>query len=108
MKASYKLSRLAEQDVSSIAQYIAQDDLDSAIYFTEEVERVCGLIAIMPEIGSSISFIKTHQFHYFPAGHFQKYLIFYHTANESVEIVRVLHKRRDIESLFDENGIEHV
>ena len=107
MKASYKLSRLAEQDVSSIAQYIAQDDLDSAIYFTEEVERVCGLIAIMPEIGSSIPFIKSHQFNFFPAGHFQNFLIFYQIVvnapkNKTVEIVRVLHKRRDIESLFEQ------
>ena len=102
MKACYKLSRLAELDIGGIAHYIAQDDLDAAIFFTEEVERVCGLIAKVPEIGSSISFIKPHQFSYFPAGHFQKYLIFYHSVNQSIEVVRVIHKRRDIESLFEE------
>jgi plasmid stabilization system protein ParE len=37
-----------------------------------------------------------------PVQGFPRYLIFYRSAEEGVEIVRVLHSSRDIGSLFEE------
>jgi len=103
MTGQYKLTRLAEQDIESIAQFIWQDSPDSALRFTEEVERICQLLSEMPDLGADIPFIHSPQFQYFPVGKFQDFLIFYQVNKSKFEIVRVLHRNRDIESLFEED-----
>jgi toxin ParE1/3/4 len=102
MPNQYRLTRLAEQDIDSIAQYIAKDSLKAANKFTDEVERICQTLAQMPDLGTEVSFIKSQQFQFFPVGKFQNFLIFYRLLQNTPEIVRVLHRHRNIEDLFEE------
>lgn len=103
MSNVYKLSKLAELDIERIAQYIWHDNPVSAIEFIDEVERICGLLSRMPGMGNRVEFIKTNEYFFFPAGKFKKFLIFYQTENQVLEIIRVLHVRQDIENLFDDH-----
>ena len=101
MNNSFQLSNQAETDIVKIAKYIWQDNPQSAIQFTEEVERICKLLSKMPEMGKRVEFIKSPEYYFFPAGKFKNFLIFYQIEHVVIEVVRVLHGRRDIESLFE-------
>lgn len=103
MSNVYKLSKQAELDIEIIAQYIWHDNPVSAIEFIDEVERICGHSSGMPDMGNRVEFIKTNEYFFFPAGKFTKFLIFYQTENQVLEIVRVLHVQQDIENLFDDH-----
>lgn len=103
MPDKYRLTRLAEQDIISIAQYIAKDNVNTAHNFIDEVERICQTLAQMPELGTEVSFIKSQQFQFFPVGKFQNFLIFYRLIKAKPEIVRVLNRHRDIEVLFEDD-----
>lgn len=103
MKPLYQLSNQAESDIENIAQYIGEDNPQSAIEFVDEVEKICLMLAKMPEAGRHVEFIKTSEYYFFPVGRFKKFLIFYQTENHIPEIVRVLHSHMDIERLFEED-----
>ena len=103
MPNQYRLTRLAEQDIMLIAQYIAKDSVKAANKFIDEVERICQTLAQMPELGTEVSFIKSQTFQFFPVGKFQNFLIFYRLIQAEPEIVRVLHRHRNIEDLFEES-----
>jgi len=102
MKHSFRLSKQAEADIEVIANYIWQDKPKSAIEFTQEVEQICQLLSSMPKMGKRVEFIDSPEYFVFPAGKFGNYLIFYLLEQEIPQIIRVLHRRRDIENLFDE------
>ncbi|WP_188365204.1 type II toxin-antitoxin system RelE/ParE family toxin [Marinicella pacifica] len=81
---------------------MAQDSVKTANKFLDEVKRICQSLAQMPDLGAEVSFIKSQPFQFFPAGKFQNFLIFYRLFQNTPEIVRILHRHRDIEDLFEE------
>jgi toxin ParE1/3/4 len=58
----------------------------------------------MPFIGSPRSFPSTrlHNLRQWPVKGFKEFLIFYHVVNEGIEVLRILHARRNIEAVFEE------
>lgn len=87
---------LALQDLDQIWDYIAQDNPTVADGFIDRIEEKCRLLAEHPKIGTSCESLH-------PSLRFlavEKYLIFYLPLDDGIEIVRVLHGARDIESLF--------
>ena len=75
-----------------IALYIAQDNVNRALAFVDELEESCralgnapGIGTARPELGDGIRML--------PHG---RYLIFYRQLQRSVRIERVLHGARDI------------
>ncbi len=75
--AKFLYSRLAETDTDQIVDYIWEDNPTAAVRFVDEVERVCKLLGDMPHMGTKVDFITTLNFHMFPVGKFNSYLIFY-------------------------------
>jgi len=93
------ISPLAEQDIESIGDYIAQDNPRRALTFIIELRSQCAKIAISPkacrsrpELGENI-----HSCAY------GNYVIFFHDSPIGLCIVRVLHGAMDIEAKFAEN-----
>lgn len=87
---------LALQDLDQIWDYIAQDNPKAADDFIDTLEEKCRLLAEHPKIGASCETL-------YPSMRFlpvEKYLIFYFPLDDGIEIVRVLHGARDLESLF--------
>jgi toxin ParE1/3/4 len=98
MTAKYVLSEPARNDLKHIWTYIAEYDTNTANKFLKDFAGKFKLLAANPKIG------RTHDnlilnLRSFP---FKNYVIFYFTRENSIEIYRVLHGARDIESLFDE------
>lgn len=93
---------LAEQDLESIAEYIAADNPLRAINFVREMRQQCQRIALnppgyrlRPELGERIRSCAY--------GH---YVIFFEASPREVTVVRVLRGARDVPAQFgaaDEN-----
>lgn len=82
----------AEEDLESIADYIAEDNPSRAVTFVQELRKKCRLLAEMPksaparpELGSNIRSRPTGN-----------YVIYYRPVSDGIEIIRILHGRRDV------------
>ncbi|MEA5566780.1 type II toxin-antitoxin system RelE/ParE family toxin [Anabaena sp. UHCC 0399] len=88
-----------------LASYIAQDNLDISDRFLIAAEATFKQLAITPVIGKKCQF--THpglaDIRQISIKAFTKYLIFYRITESEVDILRVIHGARDIDSIFDED-----
>ncbi|HEX9867839.1 MAG TPA: type II toxin-antitoxin system RelE/ParE family toxin [Candidatus Tectomicrobia bacterium] len=104
MSARVVRERLAELDLTEHVTYLARDRPSAALRFIDAVERAFERLAAMPEIG------PVHQFRnprlrgirMWPVPDFRNYLIFYRIAADEIQILRVLHAARDLESALEE------
>jgi len=94
----------AAADLSDIASYIAEDNLDAAERFLDAAEEAFALLASMPSMGRAVNFQSpaAQGIRVWRVRGFERYLIFYRAVAHGIEIVRVLHAARDIERLFEE------
>jgi toxin ParE1/3/4 len=88
--------RQAEEDLLSIAAFIAQDKPSAAARWFDEIEQMFVQPAHQPYMGEAVDHIR-HGLRRVTHG---KYLIFYEPRNSGILLVRVLHGSRKIEELF--------
>ncbi|MEM9834053.1 MAG: type II toxin-antitoxin system RelE/ParE family toxin [Bacteroidota bacterium] len=94
---NYTTSAAAERDLREIFRYIAREKSRTrARSFLRSLETTMQRLADSPGIGSDRSYLAPDLLG-FPKG---KYIIFYQKKGDDIQIVRVLHGRRDIENLF--------
>lgn len=110
MKLRLALKPQADRDLNNQFEYIAKDNLEAAIRFYEAAFSTFDVLATNPQIGPTREF-KDPQLtdvRIWLVKGFEKYLIFYRATNELVEILRVLHAARDIDSILsgEESEIE--
>ena len=87
----------AEADLDEIWLYIAQDSTRNADRFADRILRTCRqTLADSPRIGLSREELSPSLRSFVV----QDYVILYRPIDDGVEVVRVLHGSRDIESLF--------
>jgi len=89
-------SRLAEDDLEAIGDYIAHDNPRRALSFVHDMRDRCRAIVqnpkaapLRPELGRGVRMVV-----------FRDYLIFYRHSQGQVIIERVLHGARDIRGLL--------
>ncbi len=92
----------ARRDVIEIGLYLKQHSVVASGQFLRAVEKALQQLAAMPRLGS-----LSESDHPALAGlrlwsirGFQKYVILYRPLADGIEVVRVVHGARDIESLF--------
>ncbi|MHB0888761.1 type II toxin-antitoxin system RelE/ParE family toxin [Acidithiobacillus sp.] len=95
-----RFTQLAEQDLESIADYIAADNPRRATTFVQELRQQCKRIALnpsgyrlRPELGEGIRSCAH--------GH---YTIFFEATANDVTMVRILHGARDLPARFLSDG----
>ena len=86
----------ADEDLIDIWVYIAQDNPDAADHLLDEFEKKFALLAGQPRLGTARSDIAPGLRH-FPMG---SYLILYREIDDGIEVVRVVHGARRLNSLF--------
>ena len=86
----------AESDLDEIWWYIAQDSPINADRFLDRIQERCLSLADFPQMGTSRDELKAG----LRSQLVGNYLIFYFPLEDGVDIVRVLHGSRDIESLL--------
>jgi toxin ParE1/3/4 len=91
----------AEHDLDSIAEQIAQDNLDASIRFLNSIDSTCELLERFPNIGTRRKAMEPalQNLRSYVVRGFRNYLIFFNVNQESVEIIRILHAARDHDRL---------
>ncbi|HXJ93972.1 MAG TPA: type II toxin-antitoxin system RelE/ParE family toxin [Terriglobia bacterium] len=91
------LSPEAARDIREIWAYIAEDNVAAARRVRLQLLAACRRIGRSPRIGHSREDLTHKPVLFWPVG---SYLVIYNPAQKPVQIVRVLHGRRDIPSLL--------
>ncbi len=87
---------LAEFDLDSIFDFIAEDNVDKAEEVLRLIDNKLSLLADSPKMGRLRQELEP-ELRSFPIG---RYMIFYRPILGGIEVVRVLHSSQDIQSLF--------
>jgi toxin ParE1/3/4 len=103
MRKSITKSPRAYNDLIEIACYIAQDNIEAADRFLIAVEETFDRLAKASEIGSLCPFKNplAKEIRVWPVKGFKRYLIFYRSESNGINVVRILHGARDWQSLFN-------
>jgi toxin ParE1/3/4 len=88
-----------------LATYIAFDNMDVSDKFLAAAEETFKQLAQTPKMGRVCEFYNLNlaNVRQQPIKEFRNYLVFYRTTDADVEILRVLHGRRDIDAILDEH-----
>ncbi len=92
----------AERDIEECFVYIAEDNLDTGVFFLVAVEDSLEQLAKFPLLGKQRDFAdkRFQNIRMWRVKGYEKYLIFYQVTENTIEVIRVLHGSRDIEELF--------
>ncbi len=93
----------ARQDLLNEAYFIAEDNLDASDRFLHATEDAFRSLAALPGMGVQRDYKRPalQGMRMWPVPGFEKYLIFYHATEDTLEIIRVLHGSQDIASIFE-------
>jgi len=86
----------ARQDLIDIWQFVAQSNPEAADALLDAIDVKCNLLGEHPYLGPSKEDIRPG-LRYLVIG---QYVSLYKVDKDAVRIVRVLHARRDLDSLF--------
>ncbi|MFQ4142498.1 type II toxin-antitoxin system RelE/ParE family toxin [Chlorogloeopsis sp. ULAP02] len=92
----YRISRQAEQDFEDIWTYLAQQNQIVADKQIAQILNHFPMLAQFPDLGKKRDDLM-NELRSFPV---KPYVVFYIKINDDIEIFRVLHQSRDIESEF--------
>ncbi len=94
----------AERDLEEGFVYIGEENLDVGVRFLVAAEESIEFVAKMPHIGSPREFrsSRLRNVRVWPVKGFEDYLIFYRPTDDGIEVLRVLHGKRDIEEVFSD------
>ena len=90
---AYRLLPRAQADIEEIGDYISETSPRAAVRIIEAFEQRWNLLALYPFSGAPREDIAADIRHIVVG----EYLTFYRVGTEAVEILRVLHGRRNIE-----------
>jgi toxin ParE1/3/4 len=98
------LSPDVEEELTAIAEYIAEDNPDAADRFIEAAYETFTKLALSPGIGRIRRFRASRLKHLrsFRISRFEDYLIFYQPISGGIEVYHVFHGAQDLERLFKE------
>jgi toxin ParE1/3/4 len=99
----------ARRDLVEIVAYLAERSEAAARRFRTEAETTFTRLAGMPGMGTQYEPDEPAyaELRYFPVSKFPRYLVFYRSLPDGIEVVRVLHGSRDIAGvLADDFGIQ--
>jgi toxin ParE1/3/4 len=92
----FVISVEAQSDLEEIWLYAAENSENAADRLIDRLCQRFPTLARFPEMGRERSELAT-KLRSFPVG---RYLVFYRPLDNGIEIVRVLHGAKDIDSLF--------
>ena len=97
--ARYRFTATAQADVNEILAYIARDNRQAAWRLIERFEGRAEKLAHASGIGRPRDELRPG-LRSFAVGN---YVLFYLPVSDGIEIIRVLHGRRDIDAIFAED-----
>lgn len=92
----------AEADLIEHYRYIAEHDPDAAERFFAEIRRLQGLVADNPRMGVRRDCGRAGLLRMLPVPSFRNWLVYYREEPERLLVVRIIHAKRDLPTLFAE------
>ena len=93
----FVLTPAAKADLDEIWEYIAKDNLASAVRVLDRIEFTIREITKRPAVGHVREELADSRHRFFPVG---SYLIVYRFGTKPLQIVRILHASRDVHALL--------
>ncbi len=94
---SVKIAAAAEEDLKEIWLYVAETNPEAANKLIKEITRRFAVLRDHPHMGREQEKLLVN----LRSFAVKKHIIFYQTFQGGIEILRVLHSSRDIESIFE-------
>ena len=88
----------AEDDLTALYDWIAQDHPSRALSFVEKIDQCIGRLAIHPHLGRPPRHPKLAEFGYRVLT-IESYLVFYIIRGKTIEIHRVIHGSRRLDEI---------
>jgi plasmid stabilization system protein ParE len=104
MPTSYQLTPRALNDLSEIWDYIAEDSISAANRVESAILSACNSLARHPLIGSKRIEITPLPVRFWTLTRFPNFIVVYRPESKPLQIVTVLHGKRDLKALFEEPG----
>ncbi len=93
---------IVEVDLEDIARRIGADHPESAKRFVLRVAETFELLARLPLLGAGQMIAAYPEARLFSIRRFRNYVVLYLPLTDGVEILRVVDRRRDLPTLFDQ------
>lgn len=97
--------RPARTDLVQIAVHLSLDNEAVAARFLEAAEETFRQLLRSPQLGAKGEFRSRYLkgIRRWRVNGFENFLLFYRPVDDGIEVIRILHGARDIETLFNEN-----
>jgi toxin ParE1/3/4 len=90
----------AAEDIAAVWDVIADDNPDAADHWVDQLDTQLRLLATQPLMGRARDELAPG-IRSFPFG---RYLVFYLPIGDGIDVVRVLHGTRDVDTAFGEDN----
>jgi toxin ParE1/3/4 len=92
-----RLTPEAEHEIEGLAAHIAENDIDAALRFYEEIEQTFAKLSELPGMGAPRHFRNPRLvgIRMWPVSKFPERLIFYRPTSEGIEVIHVIHAALD-------------
>jgi plasmid stabilization system protein ParE len=104
MPSAYRLTPKAIDDLDEIWNYIAADSVDAANRVESAIIAACEGVARHPLLGSRRSEITSLPVRFWVVTRFPNFIVVYRPETKPLQIIAVLHAKRDITRLLEERG----
>jgi plasmid stabilization system protein ParE len=101
MNASFQFTPQAAEDVDAIWWFIAEDNRDAANRVETEIVSSCRRLARYPLIGARRQDITSLPVRFWTISKFPNYVIVYRPETVPLEVVAVLHGKRNLKEAME-------
>lgn len=102
MSVPFQLTLRALNDLDEIWNYIAEDNIDAANRVESAIIAACNSLARHPLLGSRRTEITPLLVRFWTVTRFPNYIVVYHPDTKPLQVVAVLHGKRDIKAALGE------
>lgn len=102
MSDGFQLTPSAVEDLDGIWCFIARDSQDAADRVETEIIKACQRLARYPRLGKTRSDITNLAVRFWTVPKYPNYVIVYCQQDEKLQVVAVLHEKRDARKILDE------
>lgn len=99
--SGFRIARAAERDLQELRDHIARDDAHAARRVLDLLLQACRQLAAHPGMGHRRADLTHEDFRFWPV---REFLLVYDPSTSPLVIVRILHGRRDVRRLLDDEG----
>jgi plasmid stabilization system protein ParE len=104
MNAPFHFTLQATEDLDSIWWFIAEDNRDAADRVEIEIVATCRRLAKHPRMGTKRQDITSLPVRFWTVPKFPNYVIVYRPETVPLQVVAVLHGKRDLKKVLEERS----